>query len=149
MASPSTLNNMREFTIETYLRLSLSYTVMLWAAYAVYLVLCWSFKKTRLRSFRVALVCFLLLSEEFMRVSLMLNGVLAAGIKPYWVTLLMNIPFIVIIYEILFRKVWVAVARRWAGNHVRRRLSSHNEPGRMHSAVKRLGRSASDRLWSD
>lgn len=131
------LRGMREFTIETYLRLSLCYTVILWAAYAAYLVLCWYLKKTRLRSFGVALICFLLLSEEFIRVSLMLNGVLSAGIKPYWLTLLMNIPFIVIIYEILFRKVWVFVARRWAGDHVRRRVSSHNEPDRVHSAVER------------
>lgn len=68
----------------------------------------------------------------------MLNGVLSESIKPYWLTLLMNIPFLVIIYEIFFRKVWVSVLRRWTGDHVcRHRVSSHNEPDRVHSAVKR------------
>ena len=141
---------MSEFTVDTYLQLSLCYTVLLWAAYAVYLVLCLWGKKTHLRSFLVALVCWLLLSEECFRLSLMLAGVLSERIKPHWLTLLMNLPFLVIIYEILFRKAGVSVLDTWKNATARRRPAKHGrEPERVHSAVRRPGRPASDHQVSD
>lgn len=141
---------MNEFTIETYLRYSLSYTTLLWAAYAVYLVLCVVFQKTHLRSFAAAVVCFVFLSEEMWRVSRMLQGVLPVGLKPLWLVLLMNTPFAVLIYEILFRKAGVSVLDAWKNAAARRRAVKHGrEPGRVHSAVKRPGQSVSDRQSSD
>ena len=141
---------MSEFTIETYLQYSLCYTALLWAAYAVYLVLCLWGKKTHLRSFVVALVCWLLLSEEFFRVSLMLAGVFSERIKPHWVTLLMNLPFLVIIYEILFRKAGVSVLDAWKHGTARRRgVKPDREPDRVHSAVKRPAQPASDHQFFD
>lgn len=141
---------MSEFTIETYLQYSLCYTKVIWAAYAVYLVLCVVFKKTHLRSFWAAIVCVALLSEEWRRVSLMLGGVSPMSIKPLWLTLIMNIPFLVIIYEILFRKAGVSVLDAWNHGSVRRRrVKPDREPDRVHSAVTRPARPASDRQVSD
>lgn len=141
---------MSEFTVETYLSYSLSYTKLIWAAYAVYLVNCIVFKKTHLRSFAAALVCFALLSEEWWRVSRMLGGVLPMSIKPLWLTLLMNTPFLVIIYEIFFRKAGVSLLDAWTRGTARHRPAKPgHEPDRVHSAVRRPGRSASDHQTSD
>ena len=141
---------MSEFTIETYLQYSLCYTKVMWAAYAVYLILCVVFQKTYLRSFWAAVVCFAFLSEEMWRVSRMLQGVLPVGLKPLWLVLLMNTPFAVLIYEILFRKAGVSVLDAWKNAAGRRRgVKSRHEPDRVHSAVRRPGRSASDHQASD
>lgn len=141
---------MNEITLDAYLRFALTYTVTLWAAYAVYLVLCLWGRKTHLRSFAVALVCWLLLSEECFRVSLMVEGVFSESLKPNWLTLLMNLPFVVIIYEILFRKAGVSVLDAWKNVTARRRgVKPRHEHDGVHSAVRRPGRSASDHQWTD
>ena len=141
---------MSEFTVETYLHYSLSYTTLLWTAYAVYLVLCVVFQKTHLRSFAAAVVCFAFLSEEMWRVSRMLQGVLPVGLKPLWLVLLMNTLFAVIIYEILFRKAGVSMLDAWKNAAVRRRgVKSRPEPDRVHSAVTHPARPASDHPVSD
>ena len=141
---------MSEFTVETYLQYSLCYTKVMWAAYAVYLVLCLAFHKTYLRSFWAAVVCFALLSEEWWRVSQMLGGALPESLKPPWLTLLMNTPFLVIIYEILFRKAGVSVLDAWKnGPAGRRGVKPDREPERVHSAVKRPARPASDHQFFD
>ncbi len=141
---------MSEFTVETYLQYSLSYTLLMWTAYAVYLVLCVVLKKTHLRSFAAAMVCFALLSEEMWRVSHMLQGALPVGLKPLWLVLLMNVPFVVLIYEILFRKAGVSVLDAWKNATARRRgVKSRHEHDRLYSAVKRPGRSVSDHQSSD
>ena len=140
---------MSEFTIETYLWYSLCYTRLLWAAYAVYLICCVVFHKTHLRSFAAAVVCFALLSEEWRRVSLMLGGSLPMRVKPFWLTLLMNLPFLVIIYEVFVRKISVFVAQLWVSPDARRRVKLDREPDRVHSAVTHPARPASDHPVSD
>ena len=141
---------MSEFTVETYLQMVLCYSVLLWGAYAVYLALSLCLKKTHTKNFFVASVCFLIISEEVIRVSLMLNGLLSEALKPFWLTLLMNIPFWPIIYEIFLRKVALSVLDAWKNATARYRPAKPGrEPGRVHSAVRRPGRSVSDHPASD
>ena len=141
---------MSEFTVETYLQIVLCYSVLLWAAYAVYLALSLLLKKTHTKNFFVASICFLLISEEVIRVTLMLNGLLSEELKPLWLTLLMNVPFWPIIYEIFLRKAALSVLDAWKNAAARRRgVKPRCEHDRVHSAVRRPGRSASDHSCSD
>lgn len=71
----------------------------------------------------------------------MLGGLLSVEIKPLWLTLLMNIPFWPIIYEILFRKIAVSLVHYWKGDAVRDHAAkSRTGFDRVHSAVRRSSR---------
>lgn len=126
-------------TLETYLRFTFYYSLTIWCAYAVYLAV--SLRSRRaLLSFKIALVCFVLHSEETLRIYLMLDGVLAEAIKPTWLTLLMNIPFGMIIYEIFVRKIGIKVVRQWILFRADGDVLS-NEPDELYSALTSRRRS--------